>query len=234
MRVAFVRLGERPLVVGLQAVVEFHLGAFDQLVDHAPHIGARRELPEDADQALYGLEVGAQRLVSARVLDLDGHLAAVGPHRFVDLADAGRGHRGVVERQEPLAPPGAELAVEHAVHPCGGQRRGILLQLRQSFAVGLAELLGDGGFHHRQRLADLHRPALEFTEHREQLVCRLLHKLGVDLVLGLAGQAFAEAQRGAAGHPDGKARELCVARDAAASYLCHLSIIHDSGRRELN
>ena len=96
------------------------------------------------------------------------------------LADAiGR----VVERGEPLAPLGAQLRVEHPVHLGGGQRRGLPLQFGQRLAVRLAVLLGDRGLHHRQRLADLHRAALELTEHGEQLLGGLVHQLGVDLVL---------------------------------------------------
>ena len=126
VRMVLIGLGERALVVGLQPVVEFHLGALDQLVDDALHVGAGGELLEHADHPLHGLQVGAQRLVGARVLDLDRDLAAVGPHRLVHLADAGRGHRRVVERREPLPPLGAQLRVEHAVHLGRGQRRGVL------------------------------------------------------------------------------------------------------------
>ena len=97
MRMSLIGFRERALVVGLQPVVEFHLGALDQLVDHALHVGAGGELLEHADHALHGLQVGAQRLVGARVLDLDRDLAAVRPHRLVHLADAGRRHRRVVE-----------------------------------------------------------------------------------------------------------------------------------------
>jgi len=57
------------------------------------------------------------------------------------------------------------------------------LKFGQRLAIGLAELLGDRGFHHRQRLADFHRAALELAENREELFGCLLHQLGVDLVL---------------------------------------------------
>ena len=108
---ALVGLGKGALIVGLQPVVKFHLGAFDQLVDDALDIHAGCELFDDSDHAPQGLQVGAQRLVGARVLDLHGHLATVGPHRLVYLADAGRRHRSVVERGEPLTPLGAQLGV---------------------------------------------------------------------------------------------------------------------------
>ena len=205
IRVALVGLGEGALIVGLEPVVEFHLGALDQLVDHALHVGAGGELPQHADHPLHGLQVGAQRLVGAGVLDLDRDLAAVGPHRLVHLADAGRRDRLVVERAEPLPPLGAQLRVEDPVHLGRGQRRGLPLQLGQRLAVGLAVLLGDRGLHDRQRLADLHRAALEFAEHGEELLGGLVHQFGVDLVLRLAGQPFAEAQRGTARHSHRKA-----------------------------
>ncbi len=230
VRVVLIRLGEGALVLGLQPVVQLHLGALDQLVDHALDVGARRELLEHPDQTLHGLEVGPQRLVGARVLDLDRHLTAVGPHTLVHLADAGRGHRGVVERAEPFAPLGAQLGVEHPVHLGGGQRRGVLLQLGQRFAVRLAELLGDRGLEHRQGLAHLHRAALELTEDREQLVGGLFQELGLDLVPGLSGQPFTEPDRCPTGESDRNAGQLCVARSPAPFDVCHVPIIHDGQR----
>ena len=175
-------------------------------------VGAGGELLEHRDHPLHGLQVGPQGLVGARVLDLDGDLAAVGPDRLVHLADACRRDGVSSNDVEPLPPLGAELGVEHPVHLGRGQRRSILLQLGQRLAVGLAELLGNGGLHDRQRLADLHRAALELAEDGEQLVGRLLHQLGVDLVPRRAGQSFAEAERGPAGEANGKARELGVSR----------------------
>jgi hypothetical protein len=224
---SLIGFGERALIVGLEPVVQFHFSAFDQLVDHALHIGAGGELPQHADHPLHGLQVGAQRLVGAGILDLDRNLAAVGPHRLVHLADAGRRDCGVVEGPEPFAPLGAQLPVEHPVHLGGGQWRSLPLQFGQRFAVRLAVLLGDGGLHHRQRLTDLHRAALELPENGEQLLGRLVHQLGADLVLRLAGQPFAEAQRCPAGHACTKARDLGVARGPTPLDLTHKTIIHD-------
>lgn len=101
------------------------------------------------------------------------------------------------------------------------------MQLGERFAVGLAELLGDRGLHHRQRLPNLHRTALELTEHGEQLIGGLLHQLGVDLIPGLAGQPFAEPQRCPAREANRDAGQLRVARRAAPFDVCHRSIIHD-------
>jgi hypothetical protein len=126
-----------------------------------------------------------------------------------------------------LTPLGAQLRVEHAVHLLGGQGRCVLLQLRQRFAIRLTELLGDGGLHHRQRLAHLHCAALEFAENGEQLIGGLLHQLGVDLVPRGAGESLAEAERSTSGEPDGKRSQLRVARCPTTLYVCHHSIIHD-------
>ena len=46
MRMSLIGFGERTLVFGFQPVVQFHLGALDQLVDHALHVGAGGELLE--------------------------------------------------------------------------------------------------------------------------------------------------------------------------------------------
>ena len=127
VRMALVGLGERPLIVGLEAVVQFHLGALDELVHHGLHVSTRRELFEHAGQPAHGLEVGAQCLIGAGVLNLDRNLAAVGPHALVYLPDAGRGHRLIVERGEPVPPLGAQLPVEYPVHLRRRQRRGVLL-----------------------------------------------------------------------------------------------------------
>ena len=227
MRIAFIGFGERALIVGLEPVVQFHLGALDQLVDDALHIGARRELLEHTDHALHRLQVGAQRLVGAGILDLDRDLAAVGPHRLVHLADAGRGDRLVVERREPVPPFGAQLRVEDAVDLGGGHRRCFPLQLRQRLAVGLAVLLGDGGFHDRQGLADLHRAALELAQDGEQLLGSLVHQFGVDLVLRLSGQTLPEAHGGPPGHADRQRGQFGVPRSAPTLDVAHHTIIHD-------
>ena len=152
---------------GLHRVVMIGRGGADLAVDREvvgeAVLAGQGELLEHRDQPAHGLQVGAQRLVGAGVLDLDGDLAAVGPHGLVHLPDAGRGHGFVTEGREPVAPPGAELGVEHAEHLGGGQRGSVLLQFGQRLPVGFAELLGDGGLHDRERLADLHGAALPFT-----------------------------------------------------------------------
>jgi hypothetical protein len=122
----------------------------------------------------------------------------------VDLADAGRRRGCVVELREPLAPPSAELLGEHRVDGAHRHRRRLLLELGQRLAVRGGHLLGDGGLEHRERLAELHRPALELTEDREQLLRRPLLQLGGHRVGGASGEPLAESQRGAPGGPQGE------------------------------
>ena len=112
IRMSLIGFRERALVVCLEPVIQLHLGALDQFVDDALHVGAGGELLEHLDHALHRLQVGAKCLVGARVLDLDRNLATVGPHRLVHLADAGRRHRDVFERRESLAPLRAQLCVQ--------------------------------------------------------------------------------------------------------------------------
>ena len=118
------------------------------------------------------------------------------------LADARGGGGGVVELLEPLAPGATELLGEHRVHGAHRHRRRLLLELDQCLAVGGRHLLGHGGLEDRQGLAELHRPALELAQHREQLLGGALLQLGGHGVGGAAGQPLAEAERGAPGGPE--------------------------------
>ena len=116
------------------------------------------------------------------VLQLDGDLAAVPPDPAVHLPDAGRGRGGVVEVAEPAAPPGAELLGHHPVHGRGRHRRRRVLQLGQRLAVRRRVLVRDRGLVDAQRLAELHRAALERAEHLEELLGRAALHRGRDLV----------------------------------------------------
>ncbi|CPZ99228.1 Uncharacterised protein [Mycobacteroides abscessus] len=110
-----------------------------------------------------------------------------------------------------------------------GQRWGVALQLGQGLAEGFGEGWGNGGFEHRQRLAQFHGRALELAEHLEQLFGRLLHHLGVDLVLGLTGQPFPDTECGTTGNTGRKRCEFCGARGAATTNLSHE--LHHAGAR---
>ena len=202
--VAGVGGGERALRVGLQPVVELLDHPRLELGDQRLDVHAREEGGEQPGEAGELVEVGHQRGRRAGVLDLHRDVAAVAPGRAVHLADAGRGRRLVVELLEPLPPGAAELLGEHRVHGAHRHRRRRLLQLGQRLAVGRGDLLGHRRLEDRQRLAELHRPALELPEHREQLLGGALLQLGGDGVGGPAGEPLAQAQRGAPGGPQGQ------------------------------
>ena len=221
--VAGVGGGELPLRVGLEPVVQLldHPGLElgDQRLD--VHAGEQRgEQPGEPGELV---EVGHQRGAGAGVLDLDRDVATVAPGRPVHLPDAGRRGRGVVELAEPLPPGAAELLGEHRVDGAHRHRRRLLLQLHQRLAVGGRDLLGHRGLEHRQRLAELHRPALELAQDGEQLLGRPLLELGGDGVGRPAGQPLAEAERGASGGPEGERRQARGPGDRAPRH--HRSVV---------
>ena len=97
-RVAAVEVGEQPLVLRLEAVVDLLGEAGPQLLDERPGLEAGEQHPHQADEEVAVVEVGLDRLVDARVLDLDGDGPSVVGHRPVDLADG----RGGDRRRVPL------------------------------------------------------------------------------------------------------------------------------------
>ena len=119
-RVAAVEPRDRALVRRLELVVEL-------LAD--PRRGPRgdrldvelgREAPHQAHEHAEVLQVGADRRRDARVLDLDGDLAAVVQRRAVDLADRGGGDRLGVELGEDLL---ERLVAAPLRSPCASPRR---------------------------------------------------------------------------------------------------------------
>src|SRR4051812_27518005 len=96
------------------------------------------------------------------------------------LADRRGGSGPVVERLEAVAPVGAQLLGERRVHDTDRQGGGGLLQSCQRSAVRRGEVLRECGFEDGQRLAELHRAALELAEDAEDLLGRALLQLGRD------------------------------------------------------
>ena len=178
------------------------------------------------------VEVGDQRLGRPRVLDLDGDLAPVAPDALVHLADRRRGGRHVVELDELGARPARpELAGEDLVHPVGAHRRAGLLQLGERRAVRRRELLGHRGLHDRQGLAELHRPALELAEHREELLGRAGLQLGGDGLGGTAPDPLPDSEGRAAGVPQGQADELGGPGQRAPGDVGHPAIVADEHKQ---
>ena len=142
-------------------------------------------------------------------------------------AAAGR----VVELAEALPPARAELVGEHLVHGRRGQRRGRLLQLGQRRPVGAGDLLGQRRLEDRQRLAELHRAALELAEHAEQVLGGALLHLGGDDLGGQAGDPLAEPERGAPGEAQRQRREPGGPGDGPAGMSVTRSIETPDGVR---
>ena len=80
------------------------------------------------------------------------------------------------------------------VHGRGRHRRRGVLQLGQRLAVRRRVLVGDRGLVDAQRLAELHRPALERAEHLEQLLGRAALQFGGDLVAVPPDQSLTRAR----------------------------------------
>ena len=168
------------------------------------------------------LEVVSQRHVGARVLHLHRHrFAGAGQPRPVHLPDRrGRG-RARLELGEVGAPVRPEFGAQHTVHPRGGHRGSGVLQRGQPGPEWGGELLRQHRLHHRQHLAELHRPALELAQHAEQLLGGGAGQVGVHLVGGFAQQPAAGADGGPSGGaqrdaqqpggaPQRSLREYCV------------------------
>src|SRR5688572_18584009 len=107
------------------------------------------------------------------------------------------------------------------MHLLGRHRRGRVLELGEGGAVRRDELLRERRLHDGEGLADLHRTALELTEHREQLVrgagLQLLgHELG-----RLAAHPLAERPGGPAGESERERGELRGARHPAQRQIRH-------------
>jgi hypothetical protein len=141
----------------------------------------------------------------------------------VDLADAGGGGRLVVELGEPRSPGAAELLAEHRVHGAHRHGRRLLLEFHQGLAIGRRYLLRNRGLEDRQGLAQLHGPALELTQHGEQLLGRPLLQLRGDGVGVAAREPLAQAEGGPAGRPQRERRQTCGPRDRASRH--HRSVV---------
>ena len=184
------------LLVGrLQRVVQFLADPLGQLIHQRLDVHPTRQRRHHLRQPPDLLEVAAQRLVRPRVLHLDRDHPAVGPDGPVDLADRGRSRRSRFERLELRAPVRPQLPRQHRVHPRRRHRRGGVLQPGELVAVRGGHVLRQRGLEQAHRLAELHRAALEFAQHPEQLFRRpLLHLLG-DRFGGAAADALAESER---------------------------------------
>ena len=183
-------------------------------------------------------EVAEQGRARSGVLDLDRDRAPVAPDAPVDLADR-RGRDGdVVELDEAAPPSRSELLGQHGVDRRRRKRGSAVLQLGQHRAVGRRHLLGERRLEDRQRLAELHRAALELAEDAEQLLGGPGLELRGDDLGRLPADPLPEAPRRAAGHAHGQAGQPGRADHGTAGEVGHGVIVtravpgcrHPSGR----
>ena len=201
-RVAAVLAGERAVVGRLELVVELLGDALTQLVGDLLGVEARRDPAEQLQHHADVLEVGADDVLDAGVLDLDGDRAAVVQLRLVDLADRGCGYRLLVELGERVLEGLAEVVLDDLLHVFEGDARGHRLQLGELGLELLAVGLGDrADVDHAERLADLHGRALHRPEHGDDAVRRLevLAADGLVLLLGRADDVRRRRPRRARG-----------------------------------
>ena len=167
------------------------------------------------------------------VLDLDGDLAAVLPDRAVYLADGRRRPGRVVELRERLPPGRAEVPGEDLVHGPRGQRRGRLLQLGQRGPVRAGDLRRQGRLENGQRLAELHRSALELAQDAENLLGGALLDLGGDDLGRPATEPLAQAERGPASQAGGEGGQFRGPGHGTSGEIVHPSILSQDAERLL-
>ena len=161
----------RALVLGLELVVELLVDPLADLVPDRLRVHPRRDPLGEAQDQPEVLHVGAHRRSDARVLDLDGHLAAVAERRAVHLTDRGGGDRLLVELGEDVGRGFVELVLDHLAHVLEGHRRSGVAQRRQ-LALELVAVLRrhEPDVEERHHLPDLHRRALHRPERGHDLL----------------------------------------------------------------
>ena len=116
-RVAVVDAGQRALVLGLELVVELLHDALPDLLGDGVDVEPRGHPLEQPHDHVEVLEVRPDGRPDARVLDLDGHLAAVvGEPGAVHLADRSGRDRLLVEVLEQLLDRVFEVIFDHPPH----------------------------------------------------------------------------------------------------------------------
>ena len=213
------RLGEGPLRLGLELVVELVDRARLHLLDQGLDVDARHQRRDGAAEPADLAQVGHQRLPGAGVLDLDRDIASVVPAALVHLADARRRGRAAVHPDELVLPVRAQALRDLVADGLGRHRRRGVLQPGQLFAIGAGDLLGQRRLEHAQRLTELHRPALELAEGPEQLLGGPLLDVGQHRLGRRPAQPLAEPERGAPGVPQRQGRQSRRARGGLAGQV---------------
>ena len=123
-----------------------------------------------------------------------------------------------VEPHQVLAPVGAEVGGQLVAHGLGGHRRSRVLERGEVLAVGRGNLVGQRRLQHAERLAELHRAALELAQGAEELLGGALLHVDEDVVRGLPPEPLAEAHGRTSGVAQGECCDpgragRCLARE---------------------
>ena len=173
---------------GLELVVELFAHAGPQLVDEGLGVETlQHHRREHRVHHLGGVEVALDRLVDARVLDLDRDVEPVVGDRPVDLADAGRGDRQVGPVEEYPLGWIAELGGHHAGRERRRHRRGVGLQRGERGLRVVGQRLEDEA----DELTGLHQHALHLAELLGDVLGGADRELLVELGAALGGRADA-------------------------------------------
>jgi hypothetical protein len=207
---AVVEPRHRSLVGRLQLVVELVDDALADLVPDRLGVELGGDRPGEPEQHPEVLHVGADRVVDAGVLDLDGDVAAVLQRGAVDLADRGRRDRLGIELGEGVCERAVEVGLDHLAHLLEADRRSGIAERGELRLEALAVLWRDHpDVDEGEHLADLHRGPLHPPEDGDDLLGGLelppLHRgaralvgagdvggSGARLLDGLAGRGRAD------------------------------------------
>ena len=152
-------------MAGLAFVVELFAQSCGDLfanfrgVDHRLHAPVQREEPFELAQ------IGLDRRLHVRILELAGERRAIVGRSPVHLAERGRGRRMVLEAGKLLLPVGAELGRHAPLNEGPSHRRRFALQLGQLGRVFGRQRIRNG----RQQLGNLHNRAFESAQRERQL-----------------------------------------------------------------
>ena len=185
------RLGEGALRLGLEVVVELLGGAGLQLGDQRLDVDAgdqRRRSAGQPGRAGAGRRRSASPAPGYCTLTATSRPSCQRPRCTWPIDAAAVGPPS--SQTSWSFQSGAEVAGQDLADGLGRHRRRRVLQPGELLAVGRRDLVGQRRLEHRQRLAELHRAALELAQRAEQLLGGALLDLGHH-GLGRAGRPSA-------------------------------------------
>ena len=144
----------------LAAIVELLADACADLLVNLAGVDRGIDAAIDREQHLELRQVGLDRGLHVRILQLDGERGAVLAGGAVHLAERGRRRRLALERREALLPVRPEFGLHAAAHEGPAHRRRVRLQLREFGRIFRRHEIG----HRREDLPNLHQRPLEAAE----------------------------------------------------------------------